>query len=124
MAKETYTSREAALALGVSIDTVRNWDRSGKIRAERTAVNRLVIPASEVERLRGDEQRGTSARNRLPGVLRYLQFDGILAQIELDLIRPARVVAVITRDAAEDLGLRPGAMVSAVVEETSVIIER
>jgi excisionase family DNA binding protein len=79
VAKEAYTSSEAALALGISLDTVRRWDRIGKIRAERTATNRRVIAASEVERLRGDQRRGMSARNRLPGVVRDVQIDGLVA---------------------------------------------
>jgi excisionase family DNA binding protein len=83
MAKETYTSREAALALGVSLDTLRRWDRIGKIRAERTATNRMVIAASEVERLRGDQGRGMSARNRLLGVLRDVRIDGISPRYQI-----------------------------------------
>src|SRR5262245_36039946 len=124
MAKETYSASEAARALGVSIDTIRRWERGGKMGAERDGANRRIFPASEVERLRGEDGRGISARNRLRGVIREVQIDGLLAQVEIDVTEPARVVALITRDSAEELGLRTGDMVSGVVKATSVMIER
>jgi len=124
MAKETYSASEAARALGVSIDTLRRWDRAGKIRVERDSANRRVVSASEVERLRGEDRRGMSARNRLRGVVRDVRVEGLLAQVEIDVTEPARVVALITRESAEELGLRPGEMVSGVVKATSVMIER
>src|SRR6185312_2113520 len=120
MAKETYSASEAARALGVSIDTLRRWDRTGKIRVERDSANRRVVSAGEVERLRGEDRRGMSARNRL----RDVRVEGLLAQIEIDVTEPARVVALITRESAEELGLRPGEMVSGVVKATSVMVER
>jgi molybdopterin-binding protein len=64
-----------------------------------------------------------SARNRLRGVVREVQIDGLLAQVELDVTEPARVVAVITRDSAEELALKPGRTVTAVVKSTSVMIQ-
>lgn len=124
MPREIYTAAEAARALGVSLDTIRRWDRAGKIRVERDSANRRMVSASEVERLQGADRGGMSARNRLRGVVRDVQVDGLLAQIELDVTEPARVVAIITRDSAEELDLQPGAMVTAVVKATSVMVQR
>ena len=116
---------EAARALGISLDTLRRWDRQGRIRTERDAANRRVVPASEVRRLRGDgEERALSARNRFRGIVRSVRTDGLLAQVELETREPARVVAVITREAAEQLGLAPGTPATALVKATSVLVER
>ena len=109
----------------MSLDTLRRWDRQGRIRTERDAANRRLVAAEEVERLRGGAARdGLSARNRFPGVVRSVRVDGLLAQVELETSAPARVVAVITREAAEELGLAPGAPATAVVKATSVLVER
>lgn len=125
MPRQDFTAAEAARALGVSIDTLRRWDRAGKIRVERDAANRRVVPAAEVERLRGASGDETiSARNRFRGVVREVRFDGLLAQVEIDVTEPARVVALITRDSAERLGLKPGMSAAGVVKATSVMVER
>ena len=58
MAKQQYTASEAAAALGISVDTLRRWDRQGRIKADRDKSNRRVVPASEIERLRGDVVSG------------------------------------------------------------------
>ena len=119
-----YSPSEAARALGISLDTLRRWDRQGRIRVERDAANRRVVPASEIERLRGGGGEALSARNRFTGIVREVTEEGLLAQVELDVPGPARVVAVITRDAARALGLRRGMSASAVVKATSVMVER
>src|SRR6266511_533996 len=121
--QRVYTAAEAARALGISIDTLRRWDRSGRIRTQRDAANRRLVPASEIERLKGAEGDRMSARNHFRGVVREVKVDGLLAQVEIDVTEPARVVAIITRDAAEELGLKPGMGASAVVKATSVMIE-
>ena len=124
MPRQTYTAGEAARRLGISIDTLRRWDRQGRIRTRRDHANRRVVAASEVERLRaGSLHQDLSARNRLTGTVREVKIEGLLAQVELDVTEPARVVAVITRDAAEELGLAPGTPASAVVKATSVMVE-
>jgi molybdopterin-binding protein len=120
----TYTAAEAARALGISIDTLRRWDRSGRIRTRRDAANRRLVPASEIERLKGAEGDRMSARNHFRGVVRDVKVDGLLAQVEIDVTEPARVVAIITRDAAEELGLKRGMSAAAVVKATSVMVER
>jgi molybdopterin-binding protein len=123
--KETYTASEAARALGISIDTLRRWDRDGRIRTQRDRGNRRLVPAAEIERLRGDARTGRmSARNRFRGTVTAVQVDGLLAQVEIAVTEPARVVAVVTRDAVEELGLQPGMAATALVKSTSVMVER
>lgn len=124
MARERYTASEAARALGISLDTLRRWDKAGRIAVERDASNRRVVPASEVERLRGGEGEELSARNRFRGVVRSVEVSGFLARIEIDVVEPARVVAIVTREAAEELALKPGVPATAIVKSTSVMVER
>jgi molybdopterin-binding protein len=125
MPRRSLPAGEAARSLGISLDTLRRWDRQGRIRTERDPANRRLVPVAEIERLRGAPGGSAlSARNRFAGVVRSVRVDGLLAQVEIDVTEPTRVVAVITRDAAEDLGLEPGAPASAVVKATSVLVER
>jgi molybdopterin-binding protein len=121
--KTSYTAAEAARALGISLDTLRRWDRAGRIRTGRDAANRRTVPAAEIERLKGVEADRMSARNHFRGVVREVKVEGLLAQVEIDVTEPARVVAIITRDAAEELALRPGVSAAAVVKATSVMVE-
>ena len=124
MAKDVYSAREAAQALGISLDTLRRWDRDGRIRTRRDGANRRVVSAKEIARLRGDDgARHVSARNRLRGTVREVKVDGLLAQVEILVTEPARIVAVVTRDAIEELGLEPGAPATAVIKATSVMVE-
>jgi molybdopterin-binding protein len=122
--KTSYTAAEAARALGISLDTLRRWDRAGRIRTERDSANRRVVPAAEIERLKGADADRMSARNHFRGIVRDVKVEGLLAQVEIDVTEPARVVAIITRDAAEELGLKPGMGAAAVVKATSVMVER
>ena len=125
MPKRMVTASEAARTLGISLDTLRRWDRDGRIKTERDAANRRRVPKTEVDRLLGhEEHHELSARNRFRGIVREVKVDGLLAQIELETTESARVVAVITREAAEELGLAPGQDATAVVKATSVIVER
>jgi molybdopterin-binding protein len=125
MPKQMLTAAEAARALGVSLDTLRRWDRAGKIRVERDAANRRVVPAAEVERLRGGTgSEELSARNRFRGIVRSVEVEGLLARVEIDVTEPARVVAIITRESAEELALKAGMSAAGVVKATSVMVER
>jgi molybdopterin-binding protein len=125
MPRQTLSASEAARTLGISLDTLRRWDRDGQIKTERDAANRRRVPKAEVDRLRGhEEHHELSARNRFRGVVREVKVDGLLAQIELETTESTRVVAVITREAAEQLGLAPGQDATAVVKATSVIIDK
>jgi molybdopterin-binding protein len=121
------TLGEAARELGVSVDTLRRWDRDGKLRTGRDARNRRTVPAEELERLRPRPRRHTtgetlSARNRFPGVVRSVEVDGVMALVEIEA-GPFRLTAAITRDAVEELGLREGSRATAAVKATSVMVE-
>ena len=124
MPKEFYSASEAAKTLGISVDTLRRWDRQGRIRTERDAGNRRLVPASEIDRLRGDTSGATiTARNRFSGVVTDVKVDGLMAQVELVVSEPVRIVAIVTRDAVEELGLRPGMPATAIVKSTSVMVQ-
>ena len=123
MAKTVYTASEAAQALGISLDTLRRWDREGRIKTKRDAGNRRVVSAKEIERLRGRDHGHMSARNRFRGTVRSVEVEGLLAQVEILVTEPTRVVAIVTRDAVEQLGLAPGAAATAIVKSTSVMVE-
>jgi molybdopterin-binding protein len=119
---------EAAAALGVSVDTLRRWDRKGQIQTKRDARNRRLVPISEIVRLSHKPVRhrtGTerSARNRFTGVVRSVEADGVMALVELEA-GPFLITAAITRDSVEELGLAEGVGATAVVKATSVMIER
>jgi molybdopterin-binding protein len=119
---------EAAAAIGVSVDTLRRWDRKGQIQTTRDERNRRLVPQSEIERLSARPVRhrtGTerSARNRFTGVVRSVEQDGVMALVELEA-GPFLVTAAITRDSVEELGLAAGVNATAVVKATSVMIER
>jgi len=122
------TLGEAAKAIGVSADTLRRWDRAGKLRTRRDARNRRLVPATEVRRLTQRPTRHTtgsrgSARNRFAGTVRSVEVDGVMALVELQA-GPFLVTAAITRDSVQELGLAPGVDATATVKATSVMIER
>src|SRR3954467_923812 len=122
--QQLLPAAEAARRLGISLDTLRRWDRDGKIRTRRDAANRRVVPLAEVERLAARDPHTLSARNRFGGVVASVEVEGLLAQVEIDVTEPVRLVAVITRDAAESLGLTVGGSATGVVKATSVMVER
>lgn len=124
MGQAMLTAGEAARELGISLDTLRRWDRQGRIAVTRDGANRRQVAASEIARIRGATPTGVSARNRLAGVVRSVEVDGLLAQVVIDVTSPGQVVAVITRDAVAALSLRPGMAAAALVKSTSVMIER
>ena len=124
MPKQFYNASEAAKLLGISLDTLRRWDRAGRIETARDSGNRRIVSAAEVRRLRGEADGGQlSARNRLQGTVTDVRVEGLIAQVELAVDQPARLVAIVTADAVEDLGLEPGMPAAAVVKATSVMVE-
>jgi molybdopterin-binding protein len=128
VAEADLTLGEAARAIGVSTDTLRRWDRSGRLETRRDARNRRRVPAAEVERLSGAPTRhrtgdSFSARNRFPGTVVSVQTEGVMALVEIES-GPHRVTAAITKDAVEELGLAEGVPATAIVKATSVMVER
>jgi len=122
--KQFYSASEAAKLLGISLDTLRRWDRAGRIETARDSGNRRIISAAEVQRLRGERDGGQlSARNRIQGTVTDVRVEGLIAQVELAVDEPARLVAIVTADAVDDLGLKPGMPAAAVVKATSVMVE-
>jgi molybdopterin-binding protein len=125
MPRQTLSAAAAARALGISVETLRRWDRDGKIHVDRDSANRRVVPASEVERLRGPVgDESLSARNRFRGVVRSVEVDGLIARVEIDVTEPSRVVAIVTRESVEELGLHAGMSAAGVIKSTSVMVER
>jgi molybdopterin-binding protein len=124
MPKQIYSASEAASALGISLDTLRRWDKAGRIRVMRDASNRRSVEASEIDRLRGDGGGShISARNRFSAVVTDVKVDGLMAQVEMVVSNPVRLVAIVTRDAVEELGLKNGMATTAIVKSTNVIIQ-
>ena len=127
MQTRTVPMSEAARTIGVSQDTLRRWDRAGKLRTERDERNRRRVPVTEVERLAARPPRrptgaSLSARNRMPGIVRSVEVDGVMALVEIEA-GPFRLVAAVTRDSVEELGLAEGVPATATVKATSVMIE-
>jgi molybdopterin-binding protein len=125
---EDMTLGEAAKAIGVSIDTLRRWDRLGRVHTRRDERNRRLVPFEEVQRLRkqpGRHEAGgrLSARNRFPGRVVSVEVAGVMALVEIEA-GPHRITAAITRDSVEELDLVVGDHVYARVKATSVMVER
>jgi molybdopterin-binding protein len=119
---------EAAKAIGVSADTLRRWDRSGKLNTYRDEGNRRRVSAAEVRRLTERPQRhrtgvAASARNRFAGTIVSVEADGVMALVEMQA-GPFFITAAITRDSVEELGLAAGVRATAMVKATSVMIDR
>jgi molybdopterin-binding protein len=122
------TLGEAAKALGVSVDTLRRWDRAGNLKTTRDARNRRRVPVSEVERLSESPDRHRtgdtlSARNRFPGKVVSVEVGDVMALVEIEA-GPHRITAAITKDSVEELGLAEGVPATATVKATSVMVSR
>lgn len=113
--------------LSVRVETLRRWEREGKLTTTRTAGGQRLVPAGEVARLLSDRRerpRVTSAsvRNRFPGVVTEVKRDGLAATVEI-LAGPHRVLAFVTREAVDEMGLEPGMRAVATVKATNVMVE-
>ena len=113
----------AAQALGVSVDTLRRWERDGRIAFERRGNTRVLAPEelARVLRERGTNTR-SSARNRMTGVIVGVKRDGVMAQIDL-ACGPYRIVSLMSREAADALRLQPGDSATAVIKAATVVVE-
>ena len=115
---------EVAQAVGVSVDTLRRWEAAGRITFERRG-NQRVLPASQLPSLReglAPAYRRSSARNHLEGIVVSVKRDEVMAQVEL-ACGDYRVVSLMSREAADELGLEPGVPATAVVKSTNVVVE-
>jgi molybdopterin-binding protein len=125
-----YRVGQAAELLGVSVDTVRRWADTGRIKATTGPNGRRLFNGVELARFATEvasnqppeQPRAQSARNRFAGIVTKVVKDKVVAQVEIQA-GPHRFVSLITREAADDLKLVPGMMVDAVVKATNVGVE-
>jgi molybdopterin-binding protein len=124
----SYRISQAAQLLGVSPDTVRRWADSGRLPVTRDSSGRRTVAGEDLAHLAaslGDDSPGGSnhsARNRLTGIVTRVTKDTVMAQVEM-AAGPFRLVSLISREAAEDLGLAPGVLAVAVIKATNVTVE-
>jgi molybdopterin-binding protein len=128
----TYSFAEASALLGVSDDTVRRWADSGRFTTARTADGHAGIDGAELARVaqelaerRGSDQSAAqrvSARNSLRGIVTAVKRDDVMAQVEMTC-GPYRVVSLMSREAADALGLDAGVVAVASIKATNVVIE-
>jgi molybdopterin-binding protein len=125
-----YRPGQVAELLGVSVDTVRRWADGGLVKTRRSAGGQRLIDAVDLARFIG-EQGGAyepgavvaqSARNRFAGIVTRVVKDKVAAQVELQA-GPHRIVSLMTREAADELGLAAGMLAVAAVKSTNVVVE-
>lgn len=125
-----YRSGQVAALLGVSADTVRRWLDGGRIPSRRTGAGPRVVDGADlarflVESAAAHEQEpivAQSARNRFPGIVTKVVKDKVMAHVEIQA-GPHRVVSLMSREAADELGLAPGMLAVAAVKATNVVVE-
>lgn len=126
----SYRIREAADLLGVSDDTVRRWGEAGRIEVSTDASGAKVVAGDALAALAQEiadrpgsvEHSRQSARNRLTGLVTRVVRDTVMAQVEMQC-GPHRVVSLMSREAADELGLEAGVLAVAAVKSTNVIVE-
>ena len=124
---EDYRIGEAAALLGVRVETLRRWERDGKLRSERTSGGQRLIPSAEVTRLLAASRAErpiakASQRNRFAGVITEVKRDKLAATVEIQA-GPHRILAFITLEAVDQMGLKAGMTAVAAVKATNVTIE-
>jgi molybdopterin-binding protein len=126
----SYKIGQAADLLGVSTDTVRRWADAGKLQTVRTEGGHRLVAGEQLAALAADmagERRpapivSESARNRFEGLVTKVVRDRVMAQVEMQA-GPHRIVSLLSREAADELGLAPGVRVVAAVKATNVVVE-
>lgn len=125
----TFRVSEAAALLGVSDDTVRRWADVGRLPASRDQFGRFVVDGRDLAEFARDNANapepgkiaGESARNRFRGIVTRVTRDGLMAQVELQC-GPFRVVSLMSREAADELGLEVGSLAVASIKSTQVVV--
>jgi molybdopterin-binding protein len=122
-----YRLGEVADLVGVSVDTVRRWADEGKVRSKRTAAGQRLLDGKSLARFLAanaspGETMPASARNQLRGIVTKVVKDTVAAQVEIQA-GPYRLVSLMTREAADELGLAPGVVAIAVVKATNVVVQ-
>jgi molybdopterin-binding protein len=124
-----YRLGQAARVLGVSVDTVRRLADSGRLGSTRTSGQQRLVDGRKLAQVAqeyvgddADGERFSSARNHLLGIVTRVVKDKVAAQVELRC-GPFRIVSLLTRESADELGLAPGVMAYAVVKATNVVVE-
>ena len=129
----TFRIKEAASLLGVSTDTLRRWADGGRIDTITDDSGRLAVDGAALARFAQElaesadhaEDRmvvAHSARNRFSGLVSRVVRDGVMAQVEIQA-GPHRFVSLLSREAADELGLEPGMLAVATVKATNVSVE-
>jgi molybdopterin-binding protein len=129
----TFRIKEAANLLGVSTDTVRRWADGGRIETTTDSSGRLAVDGAALARfaqhLAESADHGEnrvvvahSARNRFSGLVSRVVRDAVMAQVEIQA-GPHRFVSLLSREAADELGLEPGMLAVATVKATNVSVE-
>ena len=126
----TYRVGQVAELLGVSTDTVRRWGDSGRLTMLRDSGGQRLIDGPDLARFLTETSRPVetevivreSARNRFPGVVTQVEKEGLVAVVHIQA-GPHRIVSLMTREAAEELGLEPGDLAVGVVKATNVVVE-
>ena len=121
---------EAASLLGVSDDTVRRWADIGRLPTVKGENGRLVVEGAALAAVARELAQspeagvvvGASARNRFRGIVTNVTKDGVMAQVDMQA-GPFRVVSLMSREAADELGLDVGTLAVASVKSTHVVIE-
>jgi molybdopterin-binding protein len=128
-----YRIRDAAELLGVSDDTLRRWADAGRIAVTTDSAGRQVVDGVALARLAEEVAAESelpdrkvvvahSVRNRFTGLVTRVVRDGVMAQVEIQA-GPHRFVSLLSREAADDLGLEPGVLAVAAVKSTNVSVE-
>jgi molybdopterin-binding protein len=128
----TFRIREAAELLGVSDDTIRRWIDAGRVEASSDNGRRTIAGAelarfaeelaAGVERPAPRPVMAESARNRFTGLVTRVVKDTVMAKVEIQA-GPFRITSLMSRDAADELGLEPGTLAVASVKATNVVVE-
>lgn len=124
---DTYRIGEAADMLGVRVETLRRWERDGRLSTERTSGGQRLVAASEIARVLSEQRQhqkvtGGSVRNRMQGVVTEVRRDKVAATVEI-LAGPHRLLALVTREAVDEMSLEPGVQVVATVKATNLMVE-